>query len=53
MALVGFALANLAFVQQSSMFSMTVNSTDPVWLYCSQTYASHCQAGQVMVINPL
>jgi hypothetical protein len=32
---------------------MIVNTTDPIWLYCSQTYDSHCQAGQVMVINPM
>jgi hypothetical protein len=32
------------------MFSMTVNSTAPIWLYCSQ--GKHCQSGMAMVINP-
>jgi plastocyanin len=31
------------------MFTMMVNSTDPIWLYCSQ--GEHCQAGMGMVIN--
>jgi plastocyanin len=30
-------------------YTIMVNSTTPMWLYCSQ--ASHCQAGMVMVIN--
>jgi plastocyanin len=36
-----------------TMFSMKVNTSDPVWLYCSQTEVDHCKNGQVMVINPL
>jgi len=32
------------------MFSMRVNTTDPIWLYCSQV--EHCQNGMSMVINP-
>ncbi|OAL39954.1 hypothetical protein AYO20_00867 [Fonsecaea nubica] len=35
--------------QASTMFSMTVNSTDPIWLYCGQV--GHCAAGMAMVIN--
>lgn len=31
-------------------FSVLVNSTDPLWLYCG--YSRHCQGGQVMVVNP-
>ena len=35
--------------EAKTMFSMKINNTDPIWLYCSQ--GSHCQDGQVMVIN--
>lgn len=35
----------------STSFSMRVNNTDPMWLYCSQS--NHCQSGQVMVVNPV
>ncbi|KXJ85888.1 Cupredoxin, partial [Microdochium bolleyi] len=31
-------------------FRVTVNSTDPIWYYCSAT--QHCQGGMVGVINP-
>ena len=31
-------------------FTITVNSTNPMWFYCSQ--GKHCQAGMVGVINP-
>ncbi|KIW04749.1 uncharacterized protein PV09_04475 [Verruconis gallopava] len=34
----------------SKVFTLTVNSTDPIWLYCPQV--GHCQAGMVGVINP-
>lgn len=37
---------------QSNMFSVTLNDTEPHWLYCAQTEFSHCQSGMVMVINP-
>lgn len=30
-------------------YTIMVNNTTPMWLYCSQ--AKHCQAGMVMVIN--
>ncbi|RFU31930.1 hypothetical protein B7463_g4398, partial [Scytalidium lignicola] len=30
-------------------YTIQVNNTTPVWIYCSQ--AKHCQAGMVMVIN--
>lgn len=32
------------------MFSVMVNSTNPIWLYCSQ--GNHCQSGMSMVVNP-
>jgi plastocyanin len=36
--------------ESDKVFSMMVNNTDPIWLYCSQQ--GHCKSGQVMVINP-
>lgn len=36
--------------EDSKMFQIAINSTDPIWLYCSQI--SHCQSGMAMVINP-
>lgn len=32
-------------------FTITVNSTSPIWFYCGQTVLSHCQAGMVGAIN--
>lgn len=31
------------------VFTIRVNDTKPIWLYCSQ--ATHCQKGMVMAIN--
>lgn len=31
------------------IFSVTVNNTDPVWIYCSVPH--HCESGMAMVIN--
>lgn len=31
------------------IFSVTINSTDTIWLYCSVPH--HCQGGMAMVIN--
>ncbi|KIW90040.1 uncharacterized protein Z519_09470 [Cladophialophora bantiana CBS 173.52] len=36
--------------QASTMFSMRVNTTDAIWLYCGQV--GHCATGMAMVINP-
>ncbi|CAF9930052.1 MAG: hypothetical protein ALECFALPRED_004509 [Alectoria fallacina] len=33
-----------------TVFQVTVNNTDPIYLYCSQI--QHCQAGMAMVVNP-
>lgn len=32
------------------VFSMRLNESEPVWLYCSS--GEHCKGGQSMVINP-
>ena len=37
--------------QAKQMFSVMVNNTDPMWLYCSA--GAHCQEGMAMVVNPL
>jgi len=34
----------------STAFTVTVNSTDPIYVYCATV--GHCQAGMVAVINP-
>ena len=36
--------------EAKTMFSMPVNTTDPIWLYCAQV--GHCATGMAMVINP-
>lgn len=36
--------------EAKTMFSMSVNTTDPIWLYCGQV--GHCASGMAMVINP-
>ncbi|KAJ5935212.1 hypothetical protein N7466_004759 [Penicillium verhagenii] len=36
--------------ESDMVFTLTVNDTDPIWLYCAQI--GHCQAGMVAVINP-
>ncbi|OJJ42160.1 hypothetical protein ASPZODRAFT_105718 [Penicilliopsis zonata CBS 506.65] len=36
--------------ESSTVFTVTINDTDPIWFYCGQT--GHCQAGMVGVINP-
>jgi hypothetical protein len=35
---------------QKNVFTVMVNSTDPIWFYCGQV--GHCQGGMVGVINP-
>lgn len=36
--------------QDGDKFSVTLNGTDPLWIYCS--VPSHCQGGMAMVVNP-
>ena len=33
------------------VFTVTVNDTNPVWIYCAQTNGALCQSGMSMVIN--
>ncbi|KAF2237580.1 Cupredoxin [Viridothelium virens] len=34
------------------VFSVTISDTGPIFFYCSQPFATHCQVGMVGVINP-
>lgn len=34
---------------EGDVFSVTINGTDPIWIYCSVPH--HCQSGMAMVIN--
>jgi len=36
--------------EADEVFTIVVNDTNPIWLYCAQI--GHCQAGMVAVINP-
>jgi len=36
--------------QGTQIFTITINDTKPIWLYCAQ--GKHCQGGMAMVINP-
>jgi len=38
------------FLDPTKTFTITLNNTEPVWVYCS--VSGHCQSGMVMVINP-
>lgn len=35
----------------STTFTITVQNSNPIWFYCSQTVGSHCQKGMVGAIN--
>lgn len=47
----GFFAAGSGKDEASQVFSMRLNGTEPVWLYCAKD--EHCKAGQVMVINAM
>ena len=34
-----------------STFTIIVNDTTPIWIYCGQTASNHCQSGMVAAIN--
>lgn len=38
------------FPSDGDIWRIQVNSTDPLWLYCSAT--GHCEGGMAMVVNP-
>jgi plastocyanin len=35
---------------ENTFFTVTVNDTQPIWLYCAAP--THCELGMAMVINP-
>ncbi|KAH8784536.1 Cupredoxin [Hyaloscypha sp. PMI_1271] len=37
--------------EASETFTIVVNDTKPIWIYCAQTVKSHCQSGMVASIN--
>jgi len=37
--------------QSPTTFSVTVNNTTPLWIFCSQSTGNHCQSGMAMVVN--
>ncbi|PMD54855.1 Cupredoxin [Hyaloscypha bicolor E] len=37
--------------ESSETFTIVVNDTKPIWIYCAQTVKSHCQSGMVASIN--
>lgn len=36
--------------QNTNVFTVTINDTNPIWFYCS--VPTHCQSGMAGVINP-
>ena len=38
------------FPKDGTIFSVTINDTSPLWLYCAAP--QHCESGMAMVINP-
>ncbi|KAK2762012.1 hypothetical protein FQN53_007595 [Emmonsiellopsis sp. PD_33] len=43
-------LINTDGQQPDATFTVRINNTDPIWLYC--TTSGHCQGGMTAVINP-
>ncbi|PTB37014.1 uncharacterized protein TrAFT101_007133 [Trichoderma asperellum] len=37
--------------ENSKVFQVEVNSTTPIWFYCSQSTGNHCAAGMVGAVN--
>ncbi|KAF8849237.1 Cupredoxin, partial [Acephala macrosclerotiorum] len=37
--------------ESANTFTILVNDTKPIWLYCGQTTGNHCQSGMVASIN--
>lgn len=46
----GFIVPDSGSGEADKIFTIKINNTDPIWLYCSET--AHCQNGMVAVINP-
>ncbi|KAJ2906362.1 hypothetical protein MKZ38_002078 [Zalerion maritima] len=47
----GFVPVPEAGVESATTFTITVNDTKPIWIYCGQTAGDHCQSGMVSAIN--
>lgn len=46
----GFINPSSGSGEANMMFTITINNTDPIWIYCAQD--QHCESGMAMVINP-
>ncbi|ORY58243.1 Cupredoxin [Pseudomassariella vexata] len=47
----GFTPSPSADVTAPTTFTITVNDTNPIWIYCGQTNGDHCQNGMIHAIN--
>ncbi|KAK0715208.1 hypothetical protein B0H67DRAFT_488705 [Lasiosphaeris hirsuta] len=47
----GFTPTPSPDVASRTTFTITVNDTKPIWVYCPQTNGNHCQNGMVQSIN--
>lgn len=47
----GFTPAASPDVEAPTTFTIKVENTTPIWVYCSQTNGDHCQKGMSMAIN--
>ncbi|KAJ6445476.1 extracellular serine-rich protein [Purpureocillium lavendulum] len=47
----GFTPTASDSIEAPTTFTITVNDTKPVWVYCAQTNGNHCQSGMVHAIN--
>lgn len=47
----GFTPATSETVEAPTTFTITINDTKPIWVYCGQTTGNHCQSGMVHAVN--
>ncbi|KAN0095636.1 hypothetical protein V8E51_016347 [Hyaloscypha variabilis] len=47
----GFVPTDNLTAASPTTFTITINDTKPIWVYCAQTEKSHCQSGMVHAIN--
>jgi hypothetical protein len=46
-----FSTFNPTTAESNKSFTLLINDTKPIWIYCGQTTGSHCQSGMVAAIN--
>ncbi|KAK0627416.1 Cupredoxin [Immersiella caudata] len=47
----GFVPTESPDIASRTTFTITVNDTRPIWVYCSQTNGNHCQSGMLHAVN--